>query len=489
MVLASKSRNGSFRPLWEYLPQVQQGSILITTRSKSVALKFVEERNVIAVEPMDETQAVELFEKKQLTQSNQKDTLQLVAALEFMPLAIVQAAAYISQRAPRCSVQEYVEKFQRTDRSKTSLLAHEAGHLRRDRDAKNSIIITWQISFDHISKERQSAADLLSLMSFFDRQEIPEYLLRNGHEIGSRFRDLETPDSSDEERDSEESKSEISTTDNFEEDILILRNYSFIFANINKTTFTMHRLVQLAMQEWLKIHSLLEKWKSQHIKSLCREFPPGNYENWGRCGMLFPHTKLALVQKPEGDDVLEEWALLLYNAAWYAQLRGYTSDAEKMAAKSLKVRKKQHGLNDSKTLSSKAMVASIFGNQGRWTEAEELEVQVMETRKRVLGQEHPDTLTSMANLASTFGNQGRWTEAEELDVQVMERSLRVLGQEHPDTLNSMNNLACTWKGQNRDQEAIDLISSCVQIMTRKLGANHPHTLTCTQTYKTWKMEQ
>jgi hypothetical protein len=98
------------------------------------------------------------------------------------------------------------------------------------------------------------------------------------------------------------------------------------------------------------------------------------------------------------------WALLLYNAAWYAWLRGSSSDAEKMSVKSMKVMKKQLGQEDSETLSSQAMVALAYQLGGRWKEAEDLEVQVMETSLRVLGEEHPFTLTSMANLASTFWN-------------------------------------------------------------------------------------
>ena len=138
----------------------------MTTRSREVALKLVEQSDIIAVEPMDEAHALELFEKKMGKQDDSKDVVDLATALEFMPLAIVQAAAYISQRAPRCSVQQYLEEFRKSDRKKTSLLNHEGGQLRRDWEAKNSIIITWQISFDHIRQARPSAADLLSLMSF-----------------------------------------------------------------------------------------------------------------------------------------------------------------------------------------------------------------------------------------------------------------------------------------------------------------------------------
>jgi hypothetical protein len=243
------------RPLWEYLPQIQHGSALVMTRSRAAAVQLVEERDIIAVEPMDEVHAIALLQRKLGTQSDGEDTIELVAMLDFMPLAIVQAAAYIGQRASRCSIRQYIKKFQKTDRSKTSLLTHKAGHFRRDQDARNSIIITWQISFDYILQERPSAADLLSLISSFDRQGIPEGLLRNGGESRSRHENLKSSGGNNkghenEERESEPTESE--SNDKFEDDILMLRNYSLIFANTDKT-FGMHRLVQLATRTWLEV--------------------------------------------------------------------------------------------------------------------------------------------------------------------------------------------------------------------------------------------
>lgn len=38
--------------------------------------------------------------------------------------------------------------------------------------------MTWQISFEYIQQKRPSAADLLLLMSFFDRQGIPRSVLQ-----------------------------------------------------------------------------------------------------------------------------------------------------------------------------------------------------------------------------------------------------------------------------------------------------------------------
>ena len=73
-----------------------------------------------------------------------------MGVLEYMPLAISQAASYIKQRATRSSVQQYLEKFEKDEKSRTRLLSVNQREHRRDNDAKNSIIITWQISFEHI---------------------------------------------------------------------------------------------------------------------------------------------------------------------------------------------------------------------------------------------------------------------------------------------------------------------------------------------------
>ena len=99
-------------------------------------------------------------------------------ALDHMPLALAQAGAYIKQRGSRYSVERYLAKLEKSEKSQASLLTSASKELRRDEEAQDSIILTWQISFDHIRATRPSATDLLSLMSMYNYQGIPEYLLR-----------------------------------------------------------------------------------------------------------------------------------------------------------------------------------------------------------------------------------------------------------------------------------------------------------------------
>jgi hypothetical protein len=121
-----------------------------------------------------------------------------------MPLAIVQAAAYILQRGPRCSARQYLGEFKESERKRTSLLHSDKGHYRRDWEAKNSIIVTWQMSFEYIQQIWPSAADLLSLMSFFDRQGIPEALLQRPTEHKNIQKDEDSKGSDDRDSDSED---------------------------------------------------------------------------------------------------------------------------------------------------------------------------------------------------------------------------------------------------------------------------------------------
>ncbi|KAF3389702.1 hypothetical protein DPV78_011778 [Talaromyces pinophilus] len=457
------------RPLREYLPQSPNGSIMITSRSREAALKLVDQRDIIVVKPMDEVHARALLEKKLGRQDERQDISQLAAALEFIPLAMVQAAAYISDPDRSCSVQQYLNEFQKNDRKKFRLLDHEEGQFRRDWEAKNSVLTTWQISFDSIRQNRQSASDLLSLMSFFDRQGIPKALLRDHGQKGNA--ELNEGD------DADDSQSQSSIVDEFQDDILILQRYSLISINVDQTTFNMHSLVQLATRRWLEVNGELEKWKRQYIQNLNAQFPIGEYENWAQCQVLFPHAKSAALQQPREQGSLLEWATVLYKAASYDWQKGNGAEGKQLSVKSMNARKKLLGSEHEETLASMQMVGLIYSLEGRWNEAEELFVQVMETRKKVLGVEHPNTLTSMANLASTYWKQGRWNEAEELEVQVMETRKRVLGAEHPDTLMSMNNLASTYRNQGRWKEAEELEMQVMETTMRVLGAEHPNTLT------------
>ncbi|KAI0398797.1 P-loop containing nucleoside triphosphate hydrolase protein [Xylaria palmicola] len=492
---ARQAGEGGRKPLSAYLPQSSNGSILVTTRNRHLAYRLTGSYNdIIDVGPMDQEHALELLIKKSHEGADTDTATRLVEALEYMPLAISQAAAYIQRRAPRTSISNYLEEFRRSERKRSSLLNQDSGDLRRDESAKNSVITTWQISFDHIRLKRRSATDLLCLMSFFDRQGIFEWLIRP--------HDQSQSDRADTDKESVSSSDDTDTEEMFEKDVEMLRDYCLVQTNEKGDVFEMHGLVQLSTRKWLNGNREREKFKRQFISRMAEAFPSGEFENWDRCQKLFPHAEKAVQYRPEEESSQEEWALLLYKGSWYAAEQGRYTISEAMARISQDTRKRVLGPEHPDTLNSMSNLASTYWNQGRWKEAETLEVQVVETQKMVLGPEHPNTLNSMANLALTYSNQGRWKEAEMLDVQVMETwktvlgpkhpdtlikaemldvqvietRKTVLGPEHPNTLNSMANLASTYRNQGRWKEAETLEVQVIETQKTVLGPEHPNTL-------------
>ena len=341
-----------------HLARIQNGSILATSRSQAVALKLVEERDIVPVQPITRAQALILFENKLGPLDQGDDIRELATELEFVPFAIVQAAAYISKRAPRCSTKQYLEDFRKNDRRKTSLLNTEGGHLRRDWQAHSSILNTWQISFEHIERSRPSAADLLPLMSFFDRQGIPESLIRNPalNKIYFARQEEAGEDNNNKGEEDDDDVSLCSEEDGFEDDVHILRDYSFVSVDRDHT-LEMHVLVQLAMRKRLEANRQLEAYKQSYIKSLSAKFPRPEYENWNYCRTLFPHAKSVMLHRPKGEESLKEWAKLMYNAASYANDKGSITEAVELSELAIKVREKLFGQEHRKTLSSMSIVA------------------------------------------------------------------------------------------------------------------------------------
>ncbi|KAL5375799.1 hypothetical protein DPSP01_010906 [Paraphaeosphaeria sporulosa] len=423
-------------------------------------MQVVEDSDIILIEPMHDAAAHILLRKK-LGNIEEEDSsiAQLAMTLDHMPLALVQAAAYIRERASRCSVRQYLEEYRQNDSRKTSLLNREAGHLRRDRAASNAVLITWQISFDHIRNTRQSAAGLLSLMSFFDRQGIQEALL---HRQSSTVA---------------EHGLAIQLNDGFEDDVLALRDYSFIAVTRDASTFEMHSLVQLATRTWLENEGQLDKWRKQFISILCAELPTGEHKNWEKCQALFPHAQAALAQRPQDRESLKEWALLLYKAAWYAWQRGTADEAEQMSVTSMEVRSEVLGEQDAETLTSMEMVGLARTLGGKYGEAETMYRQTLALKEKVLGDKHRDTLGSMNNLASVLNSQGKYEEAETMNRQTLARSEKVLGHEHPYTLTSMNNLAAVLNNQGKYEEAEAMNRQTLARREKVLGHEHPDTLT------------
>ncbi len=436
------------RTVADYIPQSVQGRVLITTRDRRVGESLANRVRAISVPCLTAQEARDLFGSlvDQDDIGNEANVGELLDTLAHLPLAITQAAAFITENSMTST--EYLEALRAGDADVQDLLSEELVDQRRDSEAQNSVIRTWKLSFDHIRKFKPRAAEILSLMSVLDRQGISQGLLRRHDENSIEF-----------------------TTA-----IGTLQAFSLIITEKGASHFAIHRLVQLATKQWLILQGEIQLWREEALKVISEVYPFGTFENWAICNSLTAHMQAVIEYAFDSERCQLCSATLLNNAVYYDLTQGQYDVALSKCTKAFTIRESVLGKEHPDTLTSMANLASTYWNQGRWKEAEELNAQVMETRKRVLGTQHPNTLISMANLASTYRTQGRWKEAEELNVQVMETSLRVLGTEHPNTLISMANLVLTYQSQGRWKEAEELNVQVMETRKRVLGTQHPDML-------------
>ncbi len=442
-----RTSNQASRRLIDYLPKNRHGCIIFTSRNRKAAVKLAQQ-NIIDLPEMDEEIATQLLSKclanHELVEK-QQDAKALLKELTCLPLAIVQAAAYINENG--ITLADYIGLLAEKEEEVIDLLSEDFEDDGRYRDVKNPVAITWLISFDQIKRYDALAVEYLSFMACIDFKDIPQSLLPPGS----------SP------------KKEVDA-------IGTLTSYSFVNRRPVDLALDLHRLVHLATRNWLRKERLLTHSIERTLLHLAEVYPDDDHKNRSIWRTYLPHARRILDSDLiDKDD--EKRLCLMWKYARCLYSDGRWDEAEELFSQILETEKNMHGTDYINTQNALAWVASTYRNQGRWTEAEELFVQVMETRKKTLGDNHPSTLTSMANLASTYRNQGRWTEAEELFVQVMETSKKTLGDNHPSTLTSMANLASTYSNQGRWTEAEELFVQVMETSKKTLGDNHPSTLT------------
>jgi hypothetical protein len=413
----AEAQPGSCR-LVDCLPRNEQGCIVFTTRDRKTAVKLARQ-NVVEVPEMDEDVAMQLLQKCLVNPDlvrNRPDTIALLKALTYLPLAIVQAAAYINENG--IAVGDYLSLLAEQEEDVIDLLSEEFEDDGRYNDIKNPVATTWLILFAQIQHRDPLAADYLSFMACIDAKDIPQSLLPAG---ASRKKEVDA--------------------------IGTLEAYSFIIKRATDAALDLHRLVHLATRNWLQQNDLMAQWTERAIIRLEDVFPDHSHENRSVWRMYLLHISYILMSAVFPKDQ-EKRIDLAWRFGMCLLTDGRYNEAEVLFIEETERRKGVLGAEHPDTLTSMANLASTYRNQGRWKEAEELQATELEICSRVLGAEHPSTLTSMNNLVFTWKYLGQDKEA----IELMEKSVAlrswIIGIDHPQTLSSCTALL-GWQNEDR----------------------------------------
>ncbi|KAF1940047.1 tetratricopeptide repeat domain-containing protein, partial [Clathrospora elynae] len=161
-VLPGRNDKGTFdiRP---FLPEVDHGTILITTRSSQLELG-----SPVAVKKLQKIEhslEILLHTSRRDGLSSDPYARELAETLDGLPLALATACAYLHLLGS-FSFAEYLRLYKaswfRLQQDTPQLLSYE------DR----ALYTTWGVSLDHVKKQSELAAKLLQLWAYFDNQDV-----------------------------------------------------------------------------------------------------------------------------------------------------------------------------------------------------------------------------------------------------------------------------------------------------------------------------
>jgi hypothetical protein len=241
--------------LIEYLPASDQGTIVFITTKRETAVTLAQQ-NIVELPEMEQDIAQRMLGMCLISSENKQEVADLLLKeLAYLPLAIVQAAAYININ--KITLAEYLLLLAKQKEEAAELISTEH---------ENVIGLTWLISFEQIRCQDIVAAEYLLFMACIDPRDIPLALLpiTLPHEKGI-------------------------------DAVGTLNTYSFVTKRTAESALDLHRLVHLSTRKWLKKQELLSQHTQAAITRLLEVFPDSSHWNRSKWRRLLPHAKFAVI--------------------------------------------------------------------------------------------------------------------------------------------------------------------------------------------------
>jgi tetratricopeptide (TPR) repeat protein len=449
-----------------YYPLKPKGHILLTSRAQLFDTLGID--STFALEKMQPQEALSfLFKRTKRAQSDpaeQQAAEHLAAELGYLPLALEQAAAYITARTAR--FQDYFASYQRQRLALLNKAQPRTG------EYPASVASTWALNFQEVEKD-PVAADILRVSAFLSPEGIPLELLTDGaSQLGPVLADA------------------LATSEDplvLNEALEPLTRYSLIRLDVDTQTYSIHRMVQEVVKDQIGVVQQAQ-WAERTVRAVAQSFPEVDYPTWPLCERYIPHALVCATYIGQWRMTFWEARNLLLQVGKYFYQRGQYREVEPLWKSRLAICERVLGPEHPDTLNIVNNLALLYRRQGKYEQAEQLFQRALETREWVLGPEHPDTLSTVNNLAILYRNQDKYEQAVPLYLRALAGRERVLGPEHPDMAQSLDNLANLYANQGKYEEAEPLYQRALTTYERVLGAEHPETKRVQNNYAIFQEE-
>jgi tetratricopeptide (TPR) repeat protein len=380
----------------------------------------------------------------------------LVETLGGLPLALDQAGAYVDQT--RCGIAGYLEKYA-THRDK----------LLKERGTKmttypESVATTWSLNFQEVETKDKAAIRLLRIYAYLYPDAIPEELEISPMK-GTRLPKWLL----------QSFQLEGLTGDPiaFDQSIKILRAYSLVYRDTREQTLSVHRLVQVVLQD-----KLSKQWQKVYAENaihfISHAFPdPRDVTTWSRCERYILHAQTCATWIEKWNLTSQENVTLLSNAGCYLLNRGQYKEAEPLLQLAVSILEQQPGKNKSNLASSLNNLGELYWRQGKYEQAEQLMQRSLLILQQHVGPHHILVAGLLNNLAEVYRTQSKYEQATELHQQALTIRKDLLEPDHPDIALSLNNLAGIFYETGKYKQSEKFVQEALSIRERQRGSHDP----------------
>ena len=456
----------------EGLRPLKGGQILITSRWQDWS-GYAE---TLAVKTWDKTQAAEFLLKRTKRKKSETTEAEKVAVeLGGLPLALEHAGAYLA-KYKTLAFADYLQEFKE---QKLTLL--EEGQLSQQYH-NDTIRTTWALA---LQKLPEAAADLLSLWAWFAPDNIPlDILPKYSDKLPETLAKVAAKKTS------------------LAKAVGALQEYSLVEVSEDGTAVSMHRLLQVVVQDRSKEQEARSKnegrnqesevssqneedttlssqhfWLSTALRLLYAAFPGAevfNPKSWKECARLLPHILTAC---EEGERLEIEpaatWYLLSHSGV-YLQSKGDYPAARHLLERALAIPEGTLESDDPILATSYNNLGSLFYHMGDYPQANSYYQKALAIDEKVLESEHPSLATIYNNLGELFRVIGDFQQANSYYQKAQTIFEKVLEPDHPNLATSYNNLGTLLQDMGDYIEAKTYYQKALVIREKVLEPDHPN---------------
>lgn len=399
------------RLVQNFLPVGGRGHILLTTRTQTTGniARCIDLPEMTLEEStlflLKRTKRVEL-DAQEASHPDLQKAQDIARALGGLSLALDQAGAYIEETG--CSFANYLCRFQGQHKK---LLNMRGGF---DSDHPASVAATFASSFDRVEKISPAAIELLRFCAFLYPDAIPEDLIINGAaELGPMLQSL--------------------TTDPIllDDMLVLLRKFSLLRRHADTGMLSVHRLVQLALQDRMN-EKTQRMWAERTVRAVNRALPAiDEFPRWFLVKQYIPHVQHCVAHIEQRQLKSPEAARLLEQAGTYLQLQACFEPSSALLEQAARIRK---ALEDAEPGATIAALTHLFWHhyyQGQYMAAEQPIQQALRLLRHSPVADQQALADCLCAVAHLCYQQGKYSEAEEYFLEALVIYEQRVGLSHP----------------------------------------------------------